>query len=413
LIKILTKCYYLLFIVVILFPIQHKAQDFINENSWFECDQAFKIELPLQVKNDPTVFYQYEEQFSFWYQFSSQKEELISFELTALDSNSKYTVFVYENEGGSLCHQVFNGKNKPLKDHRINKQVSSLSTKFTINASAQKYYYFCVLNTSVYNCGHQLKLMSTSDTIAIKAIHIPCVVEDEYLKKEKETLNQPLKPFVALIKLKDQTEKDKYIKAEISIKDNELVSEIKIDYDSAKVHSLGIEKGKEYTVSCTAPGYQRFEHAIVISDYMASDSSDFVLYLKPLKSGDIFLMEHIYFHPNTYALKSGASKELDYLAIFLKNNKELKIELSGHTNGDNKIKRNKAYKKRGEQWNFQGTSKKLSMHRALEIKRKLLLKGIGKDRILTKGVGGGKMIIQAAKTLETIQKNVRVEVKIL
>jgi outer membrane protein OmpA-like peptidoglycan-associated protein len=415
LIKILKKCFPLLFIVTLLFPIQYKAQDFINENSLFECDQAFEIGIPLKVKNNPTVFYQYEEQFSFWYKFSSQSDEVVSVELSALDTNSKYSVFVYENEGGSLCTQIFNGKNKPLKNQLIDKQVSSSErfTQFKFNASAQKYYYFCVLNTSVYNCGHQLKLTSAIDSIAIKAIHIPCVVEEKYPQKEKEALDLHLKPFIALIQLKDQTVQDKYIQAEIRIKDIEFNSEISIDYDSTHVNSLAIEKGKEYKVSCTAPGYQRFEHHVVISDYMVSDSSDFILYLKPLKSGDIFLMNHIYFHPNTYALKSGASKELEYLATFLKNNKELKIELSGHTNGNNKIKRNKSYKNRGAQWDFTGTSKKLSTYRALEIKQKLLLKGIDEKRILTKGIGGDKMIIQEAKTLESIQKNVRVEVKIL
>ena len=146
---------------------------------------------------------------------------------------------------------------------------------------------------------------------------------------------------------------------------------------------------------------------------MISDSSDFIIYLKPLKSGDIFLMNHIYFHPNTYALKSGANKELDYLANFLNNNEGLQIELSGHTNGNNKIKRNKAYKKRSVQWNFEGTSRKLSMYRAEEIKRKLLKKGIDESRISTKGFGGDKMIIKDAKTIEAIQKNVRVEAKII
>ncbi|PCI94493.1 MAG: hypothetical protein COB15_13940 [Flavobacteriales bacterium] len=414
-ISVLNRGFYILFVVALLFPITYQAQDFINENSYFECDKAFEITLPLTIKNNQTVFYQYEEQFSFWYKFSSLNDEVVHFEISPLDSNSRYNVFVYENDGGSLCHKVFNGKIKPLKDQLLDKQasISGLLTKFNLNTSAQKNYYFCVLNTSVYNCGHQLKLASSSDSIAVKAIHIPCVVEEEDQQKEKETLVSNSNPFIALIKLKDQIENDNYIKAEIIIKDKEFNSEIKIDYDSSKVNSLAIEKGKEYLVSCIAPGYQRFKHNIIISDYMISDSSDFIIYLKPLKSGDIFLMNHIYFYPNTYALKSGANKELDYLANFLNNNEGLQIELSGHTNGKNKIKRNKAYKKRSVQWNFEGSSRKLSMYRAQEIKRKLLKKGIDESRISTKGFGGDKMIIKDAKTIEAIQKNVRVEAKII
>jgi len=392
-----------------------KAQDFINENSFFECDQAFEINLPLNIKNNQTVFYQYEEQFSFWYKFKSVTSQTINFELTALDSNDSYTVFVYKNGNGSFCEKVFNGKIKPLKDQLVNKITSNagLLTQFSLDPNPNKEYYFCILNTSATNCGHQLRLNSISDSIKVKAVHIPCSISDIDSATTKNTFNTTSKSLNTLIVLKDQVDSNKQVKAEILFKDMLQNTEVKIDYDEIKTNRLKIEKGKNYKVSCTAPGYQRFEHNIVISDYLPTDSSSFIIYLKPLKAGDIFLMNHIYFHPNTYALKSAANKELDYLVNFLNNNATLKIELTGHTNGNNKIKRNKAYKKRNAQWNFEGTSKKLSVYRSEEIKRKLIKKGIDPGRIFTKGVGGDKMLINDAKTLEAIEKNVRVEVKIL
>jgi len=403
----------LLFFVIS--PLGVKAQGFVNENSFFECDQAFEITFPLSVKNDQTVFYQYEEQFAFWYRFKTDVDQEIQLELAPLDSNSRYAVFVYETSGENLCSQVFNGKVKPLKDALLNKQMtlSGLITHFNLQAKKSKEYYFCVLTTSVYNCGHQLAMASNTDSLVVKAVHIPCVLDEDVLVEKEKGLPLGANNLLALLKLKDQSSGANNIKAEIVIKDLENNKEVKVDYDSIKVKTLLVAEGKKYSVSCLAPGYQRFSHEIVVSEYMKSDSSDFIIYLNPLKQGDMFLMNHIYFHPNTYALKKKANKELDYLVNFLQNNLDLKIELSGHTNGSGKIRRNKSYKNRSEQWTFEGTSKKLSMLRADEIKRKLVKKGIDEGRIYTKGCGGDNMIIKEAKDLEAIKKNIRVEVKLM
>jgi len=411
----MSKWLNIIFLFIVISPLGVKSQDVVNENSFFECNQAFEITFPLSVKNDQTVFYQYEEQFAFWYRFKTDVDQEIKLELAPLDSNSRYAIFVYETAGKNLCSQVFNGKVKPLKEALLNKQttLSGLITHFNLQAKNSKEYYFCVLTTSVYNCGHQLSIASNTDSLVVKAVHIPCVMDEDVVVEKEKGLSLGTNNLLAFLKLKDQSSGANNIKAEIVIKDLENNSEVKVDYDSLKVKILLVTEGKKYSVSCLAPGYQRFSHDIVVSEYMESDSSDFVIYLNPLKQGDIFLMNHIYFHPNTYALKKKANKELDYLVNFLRNNLELKIELSGHTNGSGKIKRNRAYRNRSEQWAFEGTSKKLSMLRAKEIKRKLVKKGIDEDRIYTKGCGGDNMIIKEAKELEAIKKNIRVEVKLM
>lgn len=404
----------ILLILLVLGAFNSKAQNFINENSVFECDKAFPISFPLQIKNDQTVFYQYEEQFSFWYKFESQQEEAINFQLSSIDNNDRYTVFVYEYSGDNFCHAVFNQKIKPLKERLIDKKSNSigLTTDFKLNPDKGKSYFFCILNTSEKNCGHHLKIDSKTEVITIKSIHIPCSIDEVDEHKANNNIISIEKPIITSINLIDQDHPDKHIKAEITISGKEYNSEIKIDFDNTKTNSLKLEKGKLYNVTCIAPGYKRFNHRLIISDYMETDTSSFDIFLKPLKSGDKFLMNHVYFHPNTYALKTGAKKELDYLLNFLTNNPKLNIELAGHTNGNNKIKRNKAFKKRGNQWNFEGSSKKLSMLRSEEIKQKLVNRGIDPARINTKGYGGDKMIIQDARTLEAIEKNIRVEITI-
>lgn len=387
------------------------AQSFIHENSVFECDQAFAIELPLRNQNDPTVFYQYEEQFSFWYRLQATTDEQIEIKLSPIDSSDRYAVLVFEFAEGDFCQEVFSQKIKPKK---IQLQESGeLRTLFTLNTKADKNYFVCVLNTSFSNCGHELSIRNSTTALNVKAIHIPCVVPvEEEKQEEEEELELGKNSLISFVQLLDQNNKENHVKAEIVVKDPQTKTAVKIDFNRSEKHPLRIEKGKSYLVSCIAPGYKRFEHELIISDYLKSDSSEFNIFLEPLQRGDKFLMSHIYFHPNTYALKKEAQKELTYLVNFLENNPDLRIELAGHTNGNNKIRRNRAYKDRGEQWNFKGTSNKLSILRAEEIKRRLVQKKIDEERISTVGHGGDFMLIKDARTLAAIEKNVRVEVKI-
>ncbi|MBL4707979.1 MAG: OmpA family protein [Flavobacteriales bacterium] len=387
------------------------AQNFIHENSVFECDQAFVIELPLQEQKDPTVFYQYEEQFSFWYRLNANTEESVEITLSPIDGGDHYTVLAFEFDEGDFCQQVFSQKTKPKKIQLLENGEQYI--KFRLNTKAGKSYFLCVLNTSFSNCGHELSIRNSLSTLKVKAIHIPCVVPIEEEKKEEpEKLEWGKNSLISFVQLLDQNNKESHVKAEIIIKDPQTKTAVKIDFNRSQKHPLRIEKGKSYLVTCIAPGYKRFEHQLIISDYLKADSSDFDIFLEPLQRGDKFLMSHIYFHPNTYALKREAQKELNYLVNFLENNPDLRIELAGHTNGNNKIRRNKAYKNRAEQWNFKGSSKNLSILRAEEIKRRLEKKRIKEDRISTVGHGGDFMLIQDARTLEAIEKNVRVEVKI-
>ena len=94
-------------------------------------------------------------------------------------------------------------------------------------------------------------------------------------------------------------------------------------------------------------------------------------------------------------------------------NPSVKIEIQGHTNGDNKIYKNKAYENLGEEWNFKGSSKTLSLKRAEAIKKYLINNGIDSERLIPVGQGGHKPIIEHPETMEDGQRNIRVEVVIL
>jgi len=134
------------------------------------------------------------------------------------------------------------------------------------------------------------------------------------------------------------------------------------------------------------------------------------LELNPIKVGEKLVMYHIYFHPNTYALKNESKKELEKLTQFMLENKAYIFEIQGHTNGNRTVKKSKQYKNLGAEWNFKGSSKKLSKLRAEKIKTYLIKNGVSANQLQTVGYGGDQMIVDNPKTMKQAMKNIRVEV---
>ena len=168
-----------------------------------------------------------------------------------------------------------------------------------------------------------------------------------------------------------------------------------------------IEKNKKYKLVGKALGYQDTELEI------DSSNKDIVLLMEALNVGDNFVMNSIYFHPNTYALKRESEADLQKLLEFLVENPGTNIEIQGHTNGDKRIARKKGSRSLGAEWSFSGSSKKLSAHRAEVIRNILIQNGIAAGRLTVKGYGGSKPIIEHPKTMSQGQKNIRVEIEII
>jgi outer membrane protein OmpA-like peptidoglycan-associated protein len=164
-----------------------------------------------------------------------------------------------------------------------------------------------------------------------------------------------------------------------------------------------------YKVKCMLLGYKDLEFNFDLNNKI--DTVE--LLLEPLNIGDNFIMKSIYFHPNTYALRKESSNDLQKLLNFMLDNPFVTIEIQGHTNGDNKIFKNKAYEQLGEEWNFNGSSKKLSFFRAESIKKFLINNGVADERLVSNGMGGKKPIIINPETMEEGQRNIRVQVLIL
>ena len=429
---------FLLFLLTLISSIGF-SQNVINEYSNFECSQAKQLKVPfpesanvingksLNAINQVT-FYEHRNQFSYWYKLTVTKDRIIHCKIKPIDANDSYVLYIYRYKKDDFCNKVFYGKMNPLKASSFlnyKTQVANFElSDVQLKVKKGEAYYFCVLNTSPSNCGHIMQLIEGKDSLNIKAIHFPCTEEEEEEPEPKVKKVEEEKVAVVLTSLSKtldtitvntmaDSKVNKNVAADLTITEELTGNKIAITTTGKYSYEIVIEKGANYNVECLATGYKDFGHSIVISEYVDPDSNRFDIYLKPLKAGDNFVMENIYFYPNTYALRRGSEKELNYLLNYLINNPEVKVELQGHTNGNNRCKKNRAYRKKGPEWNYSGTAKKLSQFRSDAIKKYLVEKGVLKQNIVTKGFGGERMIILNPKTLAAIDKNIRVEVVIL
>lgn len=109
------------------------------------------------------------------------------------------------------------------------------------------------------------------------------------------------------------------------------------------------------------------------------------------------VLENIYYDLDRHEIRPDAAKELDKLVNILKDNPDIKIELSSHTDS------------RGDD----DYNMRLSQRRAEAAVNYIISKGISRDRLRAKGYGETKHIIPDAKTEEEHEKNRRTEFKII
>ncbi len=141
----------------------------------------------------------------------------------------------------------------------------------------------------------------------------------------------------------------------------------------------------------TAEGYFA---ATAIIDSNVQDEMYIALY--PLRKGVIVPIEHLFFEANNARIKSSSFPALDELARFLKDHKDLKVEIAGHTN------------------NLCSSSYclQLSEDRARSVMRYLTDHGVPASQLIAKGYGKSQPI-DSNETEEGRKRNQRVEVRIL
>lgn len=461
---ILKKYFSFLFILLgLICSFSGYSQQFTTELESYDCTYSKEIMIPFnRIKNSnqllekpplsQVIFYSHRDQYSYWYKVIVQEDGEIGFIVDPIDKRDDYAVFVYQYNQNDFCNKVYNDKIQALKPSFFINKKEDANTFFDFSekrffAKKDNVYYVSVLNTSINNCGHFLRLYRGKDTLKIKAMHVPCT-RDVSIASKKANLN--LIDSTGIASAKKSTIKKDTLKvvvkntipaktnkggskvyvlvksviidtvsnahpgdAKLKIIDELTGDELMLDAIGKGVYRFNVEPERNYKVICSAIGYKQYDHSVNISDELKSSENIFEINLIPLKRGDNFIMKNVYFHPNTYALRKESEVDLQKLLSYLLANESIQIEIQGHTNGDRPIRKNKAYETLGEEWNFSGTAKSLSKMRAENIKKYLIENGVDGSRLEAKGYGGERMIISNPLTIEEGQENIRVEIVII
>jgi len=431
--------YSLVFISLLLF-LQAVGQDTIPD-----CIHPKTISIPLNENMEQDylekIYYQKEDNYTYWYKVSVESSCQLTYYLNPINSEDDYGVLVYKYEGDGFCNDLVYRRVTPF----------ITESKSVLHVKKGDVYYIGVLHISGYGCGHTLFLDSENKRVTIKAIQNECVedametiVEETFVEEKKDTVigNDLIKVIEEVVIEIDSIEKIVESVVEVDTIDQKLeqpsqpVSEIvKVTGDVINSNTKqrldtyvfvvdGEREGNLYSradsgfvfthsgigyviVSIRKFGYELF------SDTVRIENNHIKISLTPIKVGDKLIMHKIYFHPNTYALKEESRIELVKLTKFMLENKDYSFEVQGHTNGNKIIRKTKQYEHLGKEWNFSGTSKKLSKLRAEKIKTYLVKNGVKESQLITVGYGGDDMIVEKPKVMKEAMKNIRVEVVVL
>ncbi len=170
---------------------------------------------------------------------------------------------------------------------------------------------------------------------------------------------------------------------------------VKLKTDAQGNVVLFLKKGDVYELSITPRGYTFYSQELNLQEDTAAPQ-EIVAKVKPLKKDLKMQFHNITFELNSADLKEEAYPILDQLVKFLKQNPDIKVEISAHTDDLG-----------SEQYNL-----KLSLRRANSVVEYLKEHGISPDRMIAIGYGESRPLVPNDSD-EHRAMNRRVEFKIL
>ncbi len=155
--------------------------------------------------------------------------------------------------------------------------------------------------------------------------------------------------------------------------------------------------GKQYALNVSKENYLFYSDHFQLSDENLSlEPIVKNIPLKPIKAEAAIVLKNIFYETDKYQLKETSKAELEKLIDFLKNNKNVRIEISGHTDNSGTVKHNQT----------------LSEKRAKSVYNYLIENEINKYRLESQGYGSSKPV-DTNKTKEGKANNRRTEVKVV
>lgn len=160
---------------------------------------------------------------------------------------------------------------------------------------------------------------------------------------------------------------------------------------------VAIPTGKELALNASKEGYLFFsEHFNYPNTKTAGEPYLHDIPLQPIRDGYSMVLRNIFFEVDSYQLEPSSYPELEKLMLLLKQNKEITIEISGHTDNTGTYDHNLV----------------LSRMRARSVRNYLISKGIAAERINYEGYADTRPI-DTNNTEAGRANNRRTEIQIL
>ena len=118
-----------------------------------------------------------------------------------------------------------------------------------------------------------------------------------------------------------------------------LVSEFTNDSENGK-YILSLPAGKNYGIAVKSNGYLFHSENFDIPESAGFRTYEKIIYLKKIKKGESIVLRNIFFDLDKYSLKPESETELNRLIKLLKQNPNIRIEISGHTDARGSSKYN-------------------------------------------------------------------------
>ncbi|GLU53647.1 OmpA family protein [Dyadobacter frigoris] len=177
------------------------------------------------------------------------------------------------------------------------------------------------------------------------------------------------------------------------LKSQEKVAEFSSDTQTGNFLAV-LNKGSEYAFYVSKSGYLFKSLTFSVTDSASSVNLD--IPLEAIEKDKIEVLNNIFFNTGEFTLDDKSKVELNRMVEFLKNNKQISIEISGHTDDVG-----------SEQTNLE-----LSKKRAQSVLDYLKKSGIEPERLTAKGFGKTKPVVKNDSELNR-QKNRRIEWRVL
>lgn len=162
-------------------------------------------------------------------------------------------------------------------------------------------------------------------------------------------------------------------------------------------YKIVLPAGNNYGFRASAPGFLSVNDNIDLTKLVEYAEIKRDLYLVPIEVGSVAELNNIFFDYRIATLRTESYPEIDRIAILLKQNPTIKIEIGGHTDDRGSPELNQA----------------LSEARAQSVADRLLTAGkISADRLVLKGYGETKPVVDKTDDVSR-QLNRRVEIIIL